>query len=283
MTHEILVRKLQLGNALPRSSASRRPTSNAHTSKRSFETGAEWEPESSPWSIPSSHLRACRKPCAAGLRTFVPDRPCRARQPSWLGPRRSTWPARFQRCCSAPLFHSTVTRLLVEPNRSLGHPRLFSEFTAALDESARRSIISAITPRIAIASKVGSNKRSPMGRRCCISACTHSRPTGTVNRAPPTSGCCTIPRTNRRKRFATRGAASLQLRPDLRVRRNYPYLGKSDGLTTELRRRFGAKRYHGIELELNQLWPHKPAAEWRQMKHALIDSFQQALADRGWQ
>jgi hypothetical protein len=36
------------------------------------------------------------------------------------------------------------------------------------------------------------------------------------------------------------------------VRRNYPYRGNADGLTTALRRVHGADRYVGIEVELNQ-------------------------------
>ena len=39
--------------------------------------------------------------------------------------------------------------------------------------------------------------------------------------------------------------------PELRIRRNYPYLGKSDGLTTSLRKKFGPA-YVGIEIEINQ-------------------------------
>ena len=39
--------------------------------------------------------------------------------------------------------------------------------------------------------------------------------------------------------------------PRLRIRRNYPYLGKSDGLTTSLRKKFGPA-YAGIEIEINQ-------------------------------
>ncbi|MBQ2560672.1 MAG: N-formylglutamate amidohydrolase [Fibrobacter sp.] len=39
--------------------------------------------------------------------------------------------------------------------------------------------------------------------------------------------------------------------PWLRIRKNYPYLGKSDGLTTSLRHKFGAA-YAGIEIEINQ-------------------------------
>lgn len=44
----------------------------------------------------------------------------------------------------------------------------------------------------------------------------------------------------------------LKIRPDLRVRFNYPYLGKTDGHTTALRKIFPAERYVGFELEMNQ-------------------------------
>lgn len=39
--------------------------------------------------------------------------------------------------------------------------------------------------------------------------------------------------------------------PDLVIRRNYPYRGVCDGLTTALRRQFPADQYIGIELEVN--------------------------------
>ena len=39
--------------------------------------------------------------------------------------------------------------------------------------------------------------------------------------------------------------------PWLKIRKNYPYLGKSDGLTTTLRQKFGPA-YAGIEIEINQ-------------------------------
>lgn len=37
-----------------------------------------------------------------------------------------------------------------------------------------------------------------------------------------------------------------------RVRRNYPYVGWTDGFTTYLRTRFAAGQYAGIEIEMNQ-------------------------------
>lgn len=38
----------------------------------------------------------------------------------------------------------------------------------------------------------------------------------------------------------------------LHVRKNYPYLGKTDGFTSFLRKRYTAKLYAGIEIEINQ-------------------------------
>ena len=38
---------------------------------------------------------------------------------------------------------------------------------------------------------------------------------------------------------------------DFNVRHNYPYLGKMDGFTTYLRKKF-PKNYVGIEIEINQ-------------------------------
>ena len=38
----------------------------------------------------------------------------------------------------------------------------------------------------------------------------------------------------------------------LRVRKNYPYLGKNDGFTAFLRKQYGPEVYAGIELEINE-------------------------------
>ena len=68
-----------------------------------------------------------------------------------------------------------------------------------------------------------------------------------------TSGCCTIRAARMKRRCATRWVAKLNAAlPELDVRRNYPYRGNADGLTTALRRRHRADRYVGIEVELNQ-------------------------------
>ena len=70
---------------------------------------------------------------------------------------------------------------------------------------------------------------------------------------------------------ALKGAA-----PHLRVRRNYPYRGYDDGLTTTLRRRYADPWYAGIELEVNQKYPLGDAAAWRALRRILISSFKEA-------
>lgn len=40
--------------------------------------------------------------------------------------------------------------------------------------------------------------------------------------------------------------------PSVRVRKNYPYLGKTDGFVSCLRKRYSVKKYIGVEVEFNQ-------------------------------
>ena len=64
--------------------------------------------------------------------------------------------------------------------------------------------------------------------------------------------------------------------PELRVRRNYPYAGKGDGLTSHLRRRFGQSDYVGIELEINQGIVLTAGRRWTELRRVLIDSLHMA-------
>jgi predicted N-formylglutamate amidohydrolase len=58
--------------------------------------------------------------------------------------------------------------------------------------------------------------------------------------------------------------------PDMRVRRNYPYKGVSDGITTWLRRKLPPGKYAGFEIELNQAFCAKPASSWSTVRRAVI-------------
>jgi predicted N-formylglutamate amidohydrolase len=67
-----------------------------------------------------------------------------------------------------------------------------------------------------------------------------------------------------------------ELAPQLRVRRNYPYAGKGDGLTSYLRQRFAPSVYVGIELEINQSIVLAAGRRWATLRSSLIDSLRTA-------
>ena len=61
--------------------------------------------------------------------------------------------------------------------------------------------------------------------------------------------------------------------PELHVRRNAPYRGDADGLTTALRRDLSSREYLGLELELNQR-----ALERAERRRRLLLSLSKLLA-----
>jgi predicted N-formylglutamate amidohydrolase len=67
-----------------------------------------------------------------------------------------------------------------------------------------------------------------------------------------------------------------ELAPQIRVRRNYPYAGKGDGLTSYLRQRFAPSVYVGIELEVNQSIVLAAGRRWMALRSSLIDSLRTA-------
>ncbi|MGH8118983.1 MAG: N-formylglutamate amidohydrolase [Gammaproteobacteria bacterium] len=54
------------------------------------------------------------------------------------------------------------------------------------------------------------------------------------------------------------------------VRRNYPYRGTDDGLTTYLRKRYSEGQYLGIEIEINQKHVHGSRARRRRLRKQII-------------
>lgn len=82
------------------------------------------------------------------------------------------------------------------------------------------------------------------------------------------------PRRPRERTFADELRQALRAtRPDLRVRRNYPYLGRADGLVTTLRRRFAEDEYLGLEVEVNQAWPLGDPLSWQRLAADLVAVF----------
>jgi predicted N-formylglutamate amidohydrolase len=178
----------------------------------------------------------------------------------------------------APLIGATVSRLLVELNRSPRHPQCFSEFTRGLAPADRQRIAARYYApyRNQVTEQAG--QAIAAGRRVVHLSAHSFTPVldGVVRNADV--GLLYDPACEGERRLCEYWAALLQRRiAPLRVRRNYPYRGSADGLTTSLRRRFAAGHYAGIEIEANQKHYFGPAAGWRRLRAAIVDSALEAL------
>jgi len=66
----------------------------------------------------------------------------------------------------------------------------------------------------------------------------------------------------------------------LRVRRNYPYLGKTDGFTSFLRKKFSEKLYAGIEIETNMALLLSGNKKKKKVEEVLVKSISNVLKQR---
>lgn len=145
-----------------------------------------------------------------------------------------------------------VSRLLVEMNRSVGHPQLFSEFTEKLSTEEKKELLETyyFPYRNAIEEKIGSFIQN--GENVLHLSVHSFAPILNGKKRAADIGLLYDPKRISEKEFCKKLKTQLQEGlPDLKIRMNYPYLGTTDGFTTYLRKKFPQK-YVGIELEVNQ-------------------------------
>ena len=179
----------------------------------------------------------------------------------------------------APLFASTTSRLLIDLNRSIGHPDLYSQATRDLPRARRAEIVARYyRPH---RERIEVDVRDAIGRgERVVHIASHSftpELNGTVRDAD--IGLLYNPARTGELTLALYWLHALTaLRGDLRVRRNYPYAGKADGLTAFLRRTYSPAEYVGIELEVNQKHVLRGGSTWKRLRIDLISALCTALA-----
>jgi predicted N-formylglutamate amidohydrolase len=183
------------------------------------------------------------------------------------------------RALGAPLFVSTISRLLIDLNRSIGHPKLFSEATRDAPVKLRRELLETCYLPYRNRVEAGIAEAIARGNRVIHIASHSFTPIldGEIRNAD--IGLLYDPARPGEVDLCRRWQAQLNaLAPELKVRRNYPYTGKSDGLTAHLRRCFPAEVYVGIELEMNQKVPLNGGRPWRALRNRVIETLRQAMA-----
>jgi predicted N-formylglutamate amidohydrolase len=178
----------------------------------------------------------------------------------------------------APLVASRVTRLLVDLNRSLGHRNLHSDaLRRASPQEIERIVRDHYVPyRRRVEALVRAATRD--GQRL-IHISSHSftpRLHGEVRGADV--GLLYDPaRPGERRLCDVWKAAFKAVAPELTVRRNYPYEGKNDGLTSHLRKRYSPRAYVGVELEINQALVVAGGERWARLRGTVVEALRGAV------
>lgn len=141
------------------------------------------------------------------------------------------------------IHYNKLCRLVIEYNRSLHHPRLFSDYTKGLKENQKKKLIADyLLYREHIVRAFGS-----FDYHLSIHSFT---PVMNGEKRNCDIGLLYDPARKGEREFSQK-LKSLLKDNGINCRLNYPYLGKADGLTTYLRKKLGPK-YRGIEVEFNQ-------------------------------
>lgn len=182
------------------------------------------------------------------------------------------------RALGAPVVASMTSRLVIDLNRSLGHPRLHApqirEAPAALRREIelryyrgyRRRVERLVDAALARGQRV-------------IHISSHSfTPVLDHHVRQADIGLLYDPSRPGERRLCERWLATLRHHaPGLVIRRNYPYTGKSDGLCTFLRRRIPPELYVGIELEINQKHVFQGGRPWQRLRRAVLAALLEAV------
>ncbi len=154
---------------------------------------------------------------------------------------------------------ATVSRLVIDLNRSLGHEGLLSEFMRGLSDDATEHLVA--TYYLPYRCRVTQDIRQAIaaGHRVIhVSVHSFTPVFARVSRGIDI-GWLYDPSRPAEVAFCDDWIREVQLEsPTLRLRHNEPYAGTSDGFTTALRQQFPDEQYAGIELEISQGISRRP-------------------------
>jgi predicted N-formylglutamate amidohydrolase len=186
------------------------------------------------------------------------------------------------RALGAPLIAATVSRLLIELNRSPRHRQLFSSVICRAPEAVRHELVERyyLPYRTAVTQWI--ERRLAQGWRVLhISSHSFTPVFHGVRRQADVGLLYDPTRALEADLCVLWRRALLERAPGWEVRRNYPYQGTSDGLTTALRRSFPPSRYAGIELELNQCFVRRRPATFAHARRMVPAALRDAVTALG--
>jgi predicted N-formylglutamate amidohydrolase len=182
----------------------------------------------------------------------------------------------FSAALSAPLIASTVSRLLIDLNRSPRHPKLYSDAARRAPAAVREEICRRYYQPYRAKAETRIGQAIECGARAIHLSCHSFTPALDGKQRNADLGLLYDPARVEEAALCRRWQAALKVHAAaMKTRLNYPYAGTADGFTVYLRRRFPAESYLGIELEINQ--KHVRGTRWPALRTAIIEAFHDAL------
>lgn len=181
----------------------------------------------------------------------------------------------LEKVSSLPLYSASISRLLVEANRSLGNEELFSEYSKQLAESEQQELLQQhyYPHRKQVEAAIAEATAS--GREVVHLAIHSFTPVleGEVRKAD--IGILFDPSRPLEQGFAEQFQVQLlRQNANRKVMFNAPYPGTDDSLPTYLRKRFTRDQYGGLELEVNQkFFLDGDAAVWETLVEEISKAF----------
>ncbi|NJN42786.1 MAG: N-formylglutamate amidohydrolase, partial [Flammeovirgaceae bacterium] len=155
----------------------------------------------------------------------------------------------FSESIKATLFTCTTSRLLIEVNRSLDSPELFSEYTQPLPSLEKKKLISEVY--LPYRKRV-EDMLTKIGKPVLHLSIHSFTPVMNMIERKTDVGLLFDPASGSESSFCFSLREQIKKQIDLTVDFNEPYKGVDDGFTTSLRNVFDSKNYLGIEIEINQ-------------------------------
>jgi predicted N-formylglutamate amidohydrolase len=157
----------------------------------------------------------------------------------------------LQQSFNCQLITATITRLIIDCNRSLTDPHCFSEISESFSEKEKKALIK--TYYLPYRNKIIKHIEEQLTLGHVVWHLSIHSFTPILNGITRTTdfGLLYDPKRLIEKEVVLKWQRNLQSRSDFQVRLNYPYKGNADGLTTHCRELF-PENYVGIEVETNQ-------------------------------
>lgn len=169
----------------------------------------------------------------------------------------------------APFFFQKVSRLLVEANRSLHNPELFSEFSAVLPETEKKQLIDSYHHgyRLSVINEI---EKALLSFERVIHVSIHSF-TPVLNGVERSVDIGVLVdesiAAEAEYGYFLKDRISVAI-PEMLTMVNIPYNGADDGFTTYMRTQYSSDRYLGVELEINQ--KHVGTSQMEVIKRGLV-------------